>query len=239
MPPDVMGRYNHSMTPSRSGGLRDPGRGTRDAERSREAILVAAEAVFAERGYEGAGLSAIAARAGLARATPTYFFGSKRALYEAVLERATTAREKALRDAFSPVSAWASDGEAGSSLRDALRAAVAGYIAFLDRNPRFAKLIAWEAQSGGHSLHYAGAHATAVTDALRALHAVRRERGLADFDPSLVSVALVSMCFLPVAHRTTFQASGGLDSSDSRFRRDYGQVVTNAIHALVTGRPSC
>ena len=65
----------------------------------------------------------------------------------------------------------------------------------MDANPSFARLIGWEAQSGARGLADGAMQATAVTEALRAVHGVRRERGLADFDPALVSVALVSMCF--------------------------------------------
>ncbi|MDP9362946.1 MAG: TetR/AcrR family transcriptional regulator, partial [Chloroflexota bacterium] len=64
---------------------------TRDADRSREAILDAAEALFAERGYEGASLQEIGRAAGVSRGTPGYFFGSKERLYQAVLERAFAA----------------------------------------------------------------------------------------------------------------------------------------------------
>jgi TetR/AcrR family transcriptional regulator len=226
------------MDPSKSGERAGATGGTRDADRSREAILVAAETVFAERGYDGTGLASIAERAGVARATPTYFFHSKRGLYEAVLERATRAREAALRDAFAPVRAWAAGDGPAAALREALRLSIAGYLTFLDRNPSFARLIAWEAQAGARSLERGGAHATAIADALSAVHRVRRERGLADFDPALVSVALVSMCFLPVAHRATFLAGGGVDTADAAFRRDYAEVVADAIAALVTGRPS-
>ena len=122
-------------------------RRTRDADRSREAILAAAEALFAEGGYDATGLADIAARAGLARATPTYFFGSKRELYVAVLERATTAREAALRDAFAPVRAWAAGDAPAGGLREALRAAICGYLAFLVLNPSFVSLIVMEAKS--------------------------------------------------------------------------------------------
>ena len=51
----------------------------------RERILEAAEAVFAESGYEGATVTDIAARAGLPKSNLHYYFGTKEALYEAVL----------------------------------------------------------------------------------------------------------------------------------------------------------
>ncbi|MDQ3874836.1 MAG: TetR family transcriptional regulator, partial [Actinomycetota bacterium] len=48
----------------------------RDAARSKEAILVAAENRFARFGFEGTSLQQIAEAAGVARSTPAYFFRS-------------------------------------------------------------------------------------------------------------------------------------------------------------------
>jgi TetR/AcrR family transcriptional regulator len=59
------------------------------AERSaatRQAILAAAEKVFAESGLAGARTDAIAARAGVNKALLYYYFKSKDRLYQAVLE---------------------------------------------------------------------------------------------------------------------------------------------------------
>ena len=55
--------------------------------RSREAILDAAERLFAEKGYESTSLKKIAEVAGLSRNTPAHFFGSKEGLYGVVLDR--------------------------------------------------------------------------------------------------------------------------------------------------------
>lgn len=51
-----------------------------------ESILRAAEAVFGERGFEGATTAEIAARAGLPKANLHYYFATKAALYRRVLE---------------------------------------------------------------------------------------------------------------------------------------------------------
>jgi TetR/AcrR family transcriptional regulator len=84
---------------------------SRDSGRSREALLAAAERLFAERGFEATSLTDIGAAAGLSRGTPSYFFGSKAGLYRAVLERAFEARDRATATAFQPVREW--DGSGG------------------------------------------------------------------------------------------------------------------------------
>jgi TetR/AcrR family transcriptional regulator len=63
-----------------------PRRG-RVGQAQEEAILRAAEAVFAERGYSGATTAAIAKRAGLPKPNVHYYFRTKEALYRAVLRR--------------------------------------------------------------------------------------------------------------------------------------------------------
>lgn len=58
----------------------------RDAERTSKAILAAATKEFAERGYGGARVDAIAARAKINKRMLYHYFGGKDALYVAVLE---------------------------------------------------------------------------------------------------------------------------------------------------------
>src|ERR1700735_4076695 len=60
-------------------------------EVSERAILAAAESVFAERGFSGATMSMIAARAGSPKANIHYYFPTKEGLYRAVVERVLTA----------------------------------------------------------------------------------------------------------------------------------------------------
>src|SRR5438445_889041 len=95
----------------------------RDADRSRRAILDAAETLFAERGFEAVSLQQIGDAAGLSRGTPNYFFGSKQDLYVTVLERVFADREEATARAFEPVRAWCELTRAGS-LRQPLTRAI-------------------------------------------------------------------------------------------------------------------
>lgn len=65
----------------------DAGQRQRDADRSRHALLDAAEAEFARKGLAGARVDAIAARAGVNKQLISYYFGGKSGLYEAIIER--------------------------------------------------------------------------------------------------------------------------------------------------------
>jgi AcrR family transcriptional regulator len=58
---------------------------TRNSEKTKAAILVAARAEFAERGFEGARVDAIAARAGANKRLLYHYFGNKEEVYRAVL----------------------------------------------------------------------------------------------------------------------------------------------------------
>ena len=73
---------------------------TRDGTRTQEAILAAAEVLFAQQGFDGTSMQQIAESAGVARATPSYFFRSKAALYDAVLARAVARAQVAILRAY-------------------------------------------------------------------------------------------------------------------------------------------
>src|ERR1051325_11838278 len=97
---------------------------TRDAERTREAILVAAEDRFARLGFHGTSLQQIGEAAGVARSTPAYFFRSKEALYDAVLARAVTRAHAATARAYA-------EGDEDRSAEDAVESYVGAPLDFL------------------------------------------------------------------------------------------------------------
>jgi TetR/AcrR family transcriptional regulator len=70
----------------------------RDAERTRQAILAAAEEEFADKGLAGARVDAIAEQSGANKRMLYYYFGSKENLYLAVLERVYAAMRQAERE---------------------------------------------------------------------------------------------------------------------------------------------
>jgi len=64
-----------------------PSTGGRTRQKNEGLILEAAEAVFAETGFNGASMQAIARRAGLPKANIHYYFGTKEGLYVSLLNR--------------------------------------------------------------------------------------------------------------------------------------------------------
>lgn len=62
----------------------------RDAEATREAILVSARRAFAQSGYDGAGVREIAAGAGVTAMMVNRYFGSKEQLFAEVVENTMT-----------------------------------------------------------------------------------------------------------------------------------------------------
>lgn len=65
------------------------------------AVLGTAERLFADHGYEGTSLEAIGQPAGVSRGTPGSFYGSKEALYRAVLASVLTPETELLIEAHA------------------------------------------------------------------------------------------------------------------------------------------
>ena len=85
---------------------------------AREAILGAAEGVFARAGFVGATTAAIAAAAGVPKANLHYHFGSKQGLYREVLART-------LHDWLAPLDSLVPEAEPRHALETYIRAKMA------------------------------------------------------------------------------------------------------------------
>ncbi|NHA68127.1 TetR/AcrR family transcriptional regulator [Phycicoccus flavus] len=75
----------------------------RDPERTRQALLAAALAEFAEKGLAGARVDVIAERAGVNKQLISYHFGGKQGLYDALLTR-WQEQDDAITDPSVPLS---------------------------------------------------------------------------------------------------------------------------------------
>lgn len=206
----------------------------RNADRSREAILCAAEELFSERGFEGVSLSEIATAAGLSRGTPSYFFGSKATLYKTVLERVFRDREQATGQACRPLVAWA-NSEGDAPLRPPMAEAVEGYLAFLLQRPSFVRLMQREDLAGASRLKAVRRESKAIKEAFAAVRAVADKRGLGTFEVEDAVLVFVSLTFSPLAQRSTFMASLGRDLGNATARNRHIELVVDQLLHLVGG----
>ncbi len=156
----------------------------RDAAGTREALIAAGSELFAERGYEGVPVSAIAAQAGVNKAMINYHFGGKRKLYLAIL----TATFSEIVSRVESLAA--SSRPAPELLRELI--AVVGETA-THRHPHFCTMMLREVLVGGKRLE-----PEVVDKPVRVLAAVQRivERGVREgelrpVDPLLTHLSLV------------------------------------------------
>lgn len=209
----------------------------RDAGRSREAILTAAERLFAERGFDATSLAEIGAASGLSRATPSYFFGSKERLYRAVLERVFADRQAATAAALAPVRRWCESREGVDRLRGALAEALEGYMSFLLARPAFARLLAWEELAGGERLRAAERSSTALTDAFTAVRAAGPRRGVRRFAVADAVLLWVALAYAPLANRATLLVALERDLADPATRRRHVRLAVDQLMLLLADAP--
>ncbi len=209
----------------------------RDAARSRGAILLAAERLFAARGYDGASLSEIGAAAGLSRGAPGYLFGSKERLYAEVLAAVFGRRQAATERAFAPVLAWCEGDDDRAALRAALEQAAAGYMRYLVEHPSFVALVQREELAGGNRLRAASRGSTAMEDAFAAVRRAGARRGVGRFRVEEAVLVFVALTFAPFSYRNTLGRAVGRDTTSLRGRRQQAALVgEQLIHLLAPGR---
>lgn len=208
----------------------------RNAERTRELILDAAERLFAERGYEETSLAGVGALAGVSRATPGYFFGSKADLHRAVLERCFADVRRAVREGKERALA------SGQSPEVVLAGAVSDYVEFVAARPNFVRLIEREALSDRRVLDKMPLRLAVWREALTAF---RQELGLDISDTAEAAhllLSLVALTWFPIIHGRTFLKAVGLDPSHPEFagqrKRHLTVLLLGALRERAAGTSS-
>jgi len=181
----------------------------RNPTRTREAILDAAERLFAEQGYEATSLSQVGQEAGVSRGTPGYFYGSKADLYRAVLERCFTDVGKAVQVGRERALA---SGEAADVV---LEGAVGDYFDFIVGRPNFVRLLEREALTAAGVLPEAPAEIQVGREALAALAV---ELGLdpsPSGDAAQLLLSIIALCWFPLVHAGTIATAIGVDMTST------------------------
>jgi TetR/AcrR family transcriptional regulator len=115
-------------------------------ESTREKILAAALAVFAERGFEGARTREIADRAGANLGLLTYYFGGKEALWKAAVTHAFAELRHDLAEVLDP--------RAGDDERVQLERLIRRFVRFVARRPEFMQLMNDEGKRSGARMRW-------------------------------------------------------------------------------------
>jgi TetR/AcrR family transcriptional regulator len=119
-----------------------------DAEGAREAILNAAEKVFAEHGFDGARIDAIAATANYNKSLLFHYFGDKLGLYAAVLRRADEHMNEQQMQVIVALAQEEDTAFKANKFRILLKTAMEAFFDYLVEHPHFIRIVLWEMAEG-------------------------------------------------------------------------------------------
>ncbi len=118
-----------------------------NAEGAREAILNAAEKVFAEQGYDGARIDVIATVAGYNKSLIFQYFGDKLNLYVGVIRRADEQIRGFQNQILSELLASETVSDI-KQLKALLGTFIKAYFDYLVDHPHFVRILNWEMAKG-------------------------------------------------------------------------------------------
>jgi AcrR family transcriptional regulator len=187
----------------------------RDAERSRRLLLDAALEEFAAKGFAGARVQEIAARAGLNKQLITYYFGGKDGLWHALhqhwLEQeATFARPDLPFDAL-----------------------IAEYLHATLADPRQARVLLWAGLAETVGADERPPVDPPASEDLSDFERRQRDGELAaDLDPGLVLLALMGAILAPIAMPQIVRRITGLDAQSAEFEARYAEQLMRIVRHL-------
>ena len=199
-------------------------RRTNNPERTREDILDVARQEFATKGLSGARIDEIAARTATSKRMIYYYFGSKEALYLAVLEQAY----RRIRSVEGTL-----DLEALPPL-EALAKLVRFTFDYQTSNEEFIRLVMVENIHNGEFIAQSKvikALNVPVIDALRTLCTRGRAEGAMrpNLDPIDLHMTISALCFFSVANRHTFSTIFGRDMVSKAALAARREIVVDTV----------
>ena len=196
----------------------------RDADRTRQSILDAAETVFARQGFDSTSLQEIGQAAGVSRSTPAYFFGNKNALYEAVLARVVARAQTTMLNAHNEI-------DPSKPPEDAVAKYVDAILDFLATDQAYLRLIQREALVGAS--HLAALFGPPVEDTLLALTPAAEKAGIS---PQQLLLDIIALCWYPFAHEHTLLPTLDMSPRDPAFLQAHKEHLVELICGLMAAR---
>jgi TetR/AcrR family transcriptional regulator len=182
---------------------------TRDAERSKTAILEAATQLFAQKGFD-ASITEIAQLAGVAQGTPAYFFGSKEGLFIEVINGLN-------RRAFTIVPTALERAGEHPNAEQLIEVFVDTYLDFHAANPAFLRVIHWISLNENRLMNQAVTHWNSLANTLSAVMMTLKGTPLQREDPRQMVLTVIGMCDAHLTYGLTVAEQLGLDTADPAF----------------------
>ena len=190
----------------------------RDPDWTRAVVLDAAEALFAEKGYDAVRRSEVGVLAGGSRGTLSYFFGATKGLYRAVVDR-IAADVKGFVGRTPPN---AEVGVEGRSPEDAIAFGISAYVDVLASRPNFVRMMGREVLDAGR-LSGGEPGLASLSEALGDPGAELLAEDLASgpfregVDARQLIASIIALCFFPFAHAQTLLVQLGIDPRNPAF----------------------
>jgi len=192
-------------------------------ETTRDHLLDAAEQVFARKGFAGASVREITALAQANLGAITYHFGSKAALYEAVIARAQEAMLARVEAA-----AWGS----GSAL-DRIEAVVRAHYQFLADHPDLRRLVLHVVTSGAPIPDAAAARLRRLMGLVATLVARGQGDGtVRSGDPLHLTISVMAQPLMLNLLRDGLRAGPNIDLDDPEVR---AEMIDSAVRFIRAG----
>ena len=214
----------------------------RDAQRAREVILDAAEAVFAQHGFDGARIDAIAKASGYNISLLFQYFGDKLGLYAAVLQRAHRETTELQAQVLGPGLADETITSHAQGLRAFLETAVQATFDYLVEHPRLLRILTWEMAEGWQTYaQIASQFPTDESDQLEALFKGAWRAGLlrSDFSALIQLTLVFQVCQSYLAFLPLYQVMlpGEEVSSERALSRAREHIVAFIVAGMMVDHP--
>ena len=180
----------------------------RDAKRAQTAILDAAEAVFAQHGFDGARIEAIAMASGYNSGLLFRYFGDKLNLYAEVLKRADKEMSELLARAFAPFLEDDTITSDANRFRGFLRTTFGVVFDFMVDHPTLMRIFNWEQAEGGQTFAKITSHfEPGDLERFETLFSQARVAGLVrpDLDVVVMVVLVAQICWSVPAALPVYQ----------------------------------
>jgi TetR/AcrR family transcriptional regulator len=197
------------------------------SDRTKDSILIAAERLFSENGFDATSLDAIGDDVGIQGTAILYHYSTKRDLYEAVLDRI-----------FTPfVDEIGALLETEGPLEDRLVAITSAMVRYAARRPGAARLILRETSAGSADVKEIMGSAVAPHWKRSVEVLESKPDGDVVVDPLMVwNIIIGAVCFYYAAGPTI----GGLsyDPSEPQRTAAFEAVMMDMTRSLCAGRPA-